>query len=192
MKRTFKTLLGLTLILQGCAPTIIGGGATVATAAAEERGVSGVWDDGKIKAQIAWKLSQEGSSLFADVDVVVRQGRVLLTGTVKNPEDKVRAVNLSWKVKGVREVVDEISTTHKITLANYSKDTWITTKVKSAMLFDNDVTSVNYNVQTINGVVYLMGVAPSRKDMDAAVHKAASVSGVKEVVNHIQLKQPEK
>lgn len=184
MNKYLLSVALISVITSGCAPTIVGGGATVITSAAEERGVSGVYDDAKIKTQIVWKLSQAGSAKFGHVDVVVRQGKVLLTGTVKNPEDKIDAVNMAWKVKGVREVVDEISSTHQVTLSNYAKDSWITTKVKSTLLFDDKVSSINYNVQTINGVVYLMGIAPSQQDLETALNRISQISGVSEVVNH--------
>ena len=184
MNKYLLSVALISVITSGCAPTIVCGGATVITSAAEERGVSGVYDDAKIKTQIVWKLSQAGSAKFGHVDVVVRQGKVLLTGTVKNPEDKVDAVNMTWKVKGVKEVVDEISSTHQVTLSNYAKDGWITTKVKSVLLFDDKVSSINYNVQTINGIVYLMGIAPSQQDLDTALNRISQISGVNEVVNH--------
>jgi osmotically-inducible protein OsmY len=178
------------LLVSGCAPLMVGSAATtVATTATEERTVSGIWDDSKIKTQIIWHYSKHKNDLAGRVDVVVRQGRVLLTGTVDTPQQKIKAVKLAWKVPGVREVMDEISLNKEETLSGYAQDSWVTTQVKSALLFAKDVHSSNYSIQTINGVVYLMGVAASKKELNAALYHVRRVAGVKEVVNFVQLPQ---
>jgi osmotically-inducible protein OsmY len=184
------TLLIVSLALSGCAPAVIGGGAataSVATSATEERGIGGFWDDTKIKTQILWHYNREADILTSQVDVVVRQGRVLLTGTVDKPRLKVEAVRLAWKVPGVREVMDEISLENQETMGSYTHDIWITTKVKSALFFDKEIHSANYNIQTINGVVYIMGVAPDAKELKQVLHICRRINGVKEVVNFVQV-----
>jgi osmotically-inducible protein OsmY len=176
--------------LSGCAPLVIGGGAVtaaVASSATEERGFSGFWDDAKIKSQILWHYSREADFLANQVDVVVRQGIVLLTGAVDQPRLKVEAVRLAWKVPGVREVRDEISLENKETMGSYTHDIWITTRVKSALLFEKGIHSSNYNVQTVNGVVYLMGIAPSAGERDRVLFLTRRIDGVKEVVNFVQV-----
>jgi osmotically-inducible protein OsmY len=181
-------LVSFDVMLSGCAPVIVGGAATtVATAATEERGIGGVWDDTKIKTQILWHYSQEAQGPSGEVDVVVRQGRVLLTGTVDQPQKKIDAVRLAWKVPGVREVVDEIKIGSDTTLSGYAKDSWITTKAKSGLLFDEEIHSVNYNVQTLDGVVYVMGVAPNEQELKRVLDRVSRVAGVKEVVNFVEV-----
>ncbi len=44
----------------------------------------------------------------------------------------------------------------------YAKDAWITTRVRTAIIGDKKAKDVNYKVETVNGVVYLMGIARSR------------------------------
>lgn len=189
---TFMTfgLLAVAGSLSGCAPVILGGGAataTVATSATEERGIGGFWDDTKIKTQILWHYTREANILSSQVDVVVRQGRVLLTGALEDPRLKVEAVRLAWKVPGVREVMDEISLENQETIASYTNDVWITTKVKSALFFDKEIHSANYNIQTINGVVYIMGVAPNAPELKKVLDISSRINGVKEVVNLVQV-----
>lgn len=196
MKQIFASpLILIGFLLSGCAPLILGGGAatgTVAAATTEERGISGFWDDTKIKSQILWHYSREAEALTYQVEVVVRQGRVLLTGSVDDPQLKVEAVKIAWKVPGVREVVDEISLENQETMASYTNDIWITTKVKSALLFERAIHSANYNVQTVNGVVYLMGIAPNRRELDKVIFLIRRITGVKEVVNFVQDRMPNK
>lgn len=181
------SLVGTVGFLQGCAPAIVGGAGAVATSAAEERGIGGVWDDSAIKTKILWHYGQQKNGMIHHIDVVVRQGKVLLTGTVKSPQMKLLAVRLAWKVKGVAEVADELAVGNEESFATYTSDSWVTTKVKTALLFDEDVNSLNYNVQTIKGVVYLMGVAANETDRRHAVERARRVNGVKEVVSYIEV-----
>ena len=177
---------------QGCAPVAVAGGAAGATfTAAEERGVSGAWDDTKIKSKILWKYNKKSQGLFGVVDVVVRQGKVLLTGTVEDPLKKVDAVRFAWEVPGVKAVVDEVKV-GKDSINDFAKDSWITTQLKTNLVFNGDVHSINFNLQTINQTVYIMGVARSRDELERVIHTARTISGVKEVVNYAVIGKAQK
>ena len=184
-----RLICAVMILLQGCAPAAVGGAGAMGTTAAEERGLSGAWEDTKIKSSIMWAYSNEKGNLVHDVDVVVRRGKVLLTGSVKDPKMKIEAVRIAWKTKGVKEVVDEVDLDRKANLKAYSQDTWITTKVKTALLVADDVRSLNYTVQTIDGVVYVMGYTTNAEDLERAMNAVRYVDGVKEVVNYVEVKQ---
>ncbi|MGB1710448.1 MAG: BON domain-containing protein, partial [Candidatus Puniceispirillaceae bacterium] len=65
---------------------------------------------------------QTDASLPTVVDVTVNDGAVLLTGKVKTPEEKVLATKLTWEVRGVREVVNEIQVIDKSSIKDIAKD----------------------------------------------------------------------
>lgn len=67
-------------------------------------------------------------------------------------------------------------------------DSMITTKVKSALIGTEGVSSTAINVETFRGVVQLSGFAASQAEVDKAVKAAQGVSGVKSVKNSIQLR----
>jgi len=174
--------------LTACAPALIGGGAaTVTGAASQERGIDGVASDAAVVSKIMWHYTKENNGLSGMVDVVSRQGKVLLTGTVDEPKKKVDAVRLAWLVKGVKEVVDEIKVAQEESFATFTQDSWLTTKIKTALLFDKNIHSINYNIQTIEGKVYVMGVAPNQAELDRLMNKVRRVGGVKEVINLVQV-----
>lgn len=180
----FLGMLGVLSITPGCAPVAVMGGASAATfTAAEERGVSGFWDDSKIKSKVLWTYNEKAEGLFGVIDVTVRQGKVLLTGKVDNPHKKVEAVRLAWTVKGVQAVLDEVKVGDD-TLGGYAKDSWITAKLKSKLVFDEHVHSINFNFQTIDGIVYIMGVARSQDELNRVLKAASTLEDVKEVVNY--------
>src|SRR5471032_2208137 len=82
--------------LAGCSPLdmTMSGGATVATAASEERGLGQAVNDNGITLGIANAMLQTDPGLMTKVDVEVHEGRVLLAGQVDKPEDRVTAVRL--------------------------------------------------------------------------------------------------
>ncbi|WP_374013242.1 BON domain-containing protein [Pseudoxanthomonas koreensis] len=60
-------------------------------------------------------------------------------------------------------------------------DTWITTKVKSSLLADEDVSGTKLEVDTVNGVVFLTGTAESQAQVDEAKRIATDIDGVSRV-----------
>lgn len=70
----------------------------------------------------------------------------------------------------------------------YFDDTWITTKVKAAMLEDPQVKSAEVNVETFKGVVQLSGFVSSNAAMQQAIKVAKGVPGVTSVKNDMRIK----
>jgi hyperosmotically inducible periplasmic protein len=60
-------------------------------------------------------------------------------------------------------------------------DTWITTKVKSSLLADTDVSGLDIDVETVNGVVTLSGEVEQQAQIDRAARIARDIEGVTEV-----------
>lgn len=69
----------------------------------------------------------------------------------------------------------------------YVDDSWITTKVKSEMIANNDVKAHNINVDTSKGVVTLTGTAETWQESDKAAEIARGIKGVKSVENDIRI-----
>jgi osmotically-inducible protein OsmY len=84
-------------------------------------------------------------------------------------------------------VLNEIETSPK-DIKDYTKDTLIANTVRSKLLFEKDLRSVNYSVDVNNGAVYLIGVAQNQAELDKALKITSSAKGVKRVVNYVILK----
>ena len=67
-------------------------------------------------------------------------------------------------------------------------DSWITTKVKSDLALQKDVSATSIHVDTYEGVVTLSGKVKSQAEADKAVQVAREIKGVKSVVNNIQVR----
>ncbi len=184
-------LLLTACVLAACDPvtvTVAGAGGAVGMGAAEERGFEGAVDDTKIRAAINGQWIDHDVALFREVTLTVTEGRVMLTGSVAKQDTRIEAVRLTWQVAGVRQVIDEIQVTDESGFVSAVQDSWIANKLRTQLMFDGKVKNINYTVDVVNGVVYLMGIAQSQDEMDRVIDKARNLSDVKKVVNHIVLK----
>jgi osmotically-inducible protein OsmY len=187
----------LILTINNCAPLILGAAtSTTSVIVAQERTAGDAIDDATITLKIKSAfLQRKLSELFATVNVITTEGRVLLTGSVPNIELKDEAVEIAWKQKGVKDVFNEIEIkdqTNTINIKDPALDSWITTQLEAKLLFNKQIKSINYNIKTINQVVYLTGIAQNDKELDQVVSVVNTINGVKNVVNHVKLKSDRK
>jgi osmotically-inducible protein OsmY len=175
--------------LTGCLEAAVGAGAAVGTTAMQERGVKGAATDTAIRAEINHHWLNQDHRLFIDLSLQVYEGRALVSGVVKDPQIRADAIQLAWKAKGVREVINEIEVLPEGTgVVDFARDTAITTELKGRLLFAKEINSVNYSVEVINGSVYLLGVAQTPAELDRVLNIARNISNVKRVVTHILMK----
>jgi osmotically-inducible protein OsmY len=70
----------------------------------------------------------------------------------------------------------------------YVDDTFLTTRVKAAVLNESSLKASEINVETFKGVVQLSGFVNSQADINKAIEVARHVPGVKSVKNDMTLK----
>lgn len=190
MRRQICTIAIASALLatSACAPVVIGTGAAVGTTAAQERGVKGAMDDQAIRLDINDRWFKDDHSAYSGVNLQIQEGRVLLTGYVEEPETRVKAVRLAWQATGVQEVINEIEVRNAGSLSDAAQDTWISTKLRARLIGDGQVKARNYSIETVNGTVYLIGIAQSRAELDRVIAHARDVSYVKRVVDYVRIK----
>lgn len=186
-------LLALPLALGGCVGVAVVGGLGAAAgggyAAAQERGVSGAADDFAIKTAVEQGLMKAELQLHgSSIGTTVYDGRVLLTGRVPSPELKTTAEQIARSTNGVHALYDEIEVSPPLGVWDDASDDWITARVRSEMVLDPGVQSVNYTIDTANGSVYLIGSARSQGELDRATQIARYVPGVRRVVSYVELR----
>jgi osmotically-inducible protein OsmY len=185
-------ITALPLAVGGCAAGLVAGGLAAAAgggyAAGQERGVNGAVDDFAVKAEIEQNLVKANPQLQQGVTTTVYGGRVLLTGRVATPEMKATAEQIASSTPNVRGVYDELEVASSESMWDDAKDAWITTRVRSEMVLDPDIRSVNYTIDTANGSVYLIGSARSQTELDKATRIARFVPGVKRVVSYVEIR----
>ena len=173
------------LLASGCIAVAAGTAGAVGLATVQDRSVGEAVDDATLSTDIKTKLLNEGG--FGEVDVEVAQGLVLLSGRVNTPEQRVRAEDIAWSSPRTQDVANEINIeTSGGFLANAS-DELVTARVRASLVASADVKSINYNIETYNGVVYLMGIARSQNELQEATRRASHVGGVKRVVSYVRV-----
>ena len=185
--RLFLLSLLLLCPLAGCG-MVIGAGAAAGTAAMEERGLSAAIDDTIIQTQINAKWLDADSKLFVDISSSVHEGRVLLAGKVPKPEHRVEAVRIAWSVEGVHEVINQIEISDRTGLIDFARDAWVTANLIVKLTVDSQVKAINYSIDTVNGHIFIMGIAQNQNELDRVKAHAQDVSYVRRVTSHAILK----
>lgn len=174
--------------LGGCVSAAVGAGATVGVAAMQERGFMGAVEDTEIRTAINSAWFDKNVDLLTDVGLSVVEGRVLLTGKVPTQKMHDDAVQLARHVEGVQEVIDEIKVTTEGDIGNYTRDVWIATQLKARLMFDEDVAAINYSVMTVDGVIYLSGIAKNEAELERVTNHAREIAYVRRVVSYVVMK----
>ncbi len=168
------TFLIFGLLAQGCA-------------AVEDRRLGQVATDAEIRLDINKRvLNGQNQDLFFDLKTNVYEGRVMLTGAVKLPENRNRIAALAKGIPGVRTIYNDVQVTGAGGFKNTANDVWIKTKVTSQLLAENGVNSANYQTRVVNSVVYIIGRALSKHELGKVMTIARRVEHVTKVVNHIE------
>jgi osmotically-inducible protein OsmY len=190
MKYPCMGILAAVVLLSGCDPVglAVGAGASIGVASEQEGGVRGAITDDAIQLKIADLWVKKDFTMFRKLNATVKEGRVLLTGSVPTPDMRVDAVRLAWQADGVRQVLNEISVDEGGGVTGAVIDSWITSNIKSKLMIDKYVQSINYNIDTVNGNVYLMGVAQNQKELTRVMDYARNASHVHNVVSYVRLK----
>jgi osmotically-inducible protein OsmY len=188
-------VLGIALLLSGCTPVgmVMGGAASLGVAAAQEGGVRAAVTDSAIQLKITDLWLKHDFDLYRKLSLTVKEGRVLVTGSVPNPDMRVEAIRLAWQADGVRQVLNEITVENgkkdKVDAVKGTvTDSWISSNIKTRLLLDKYIESINYNIDTANGTVYLMGVAQDQKELDRVIDYARNTNRVSNVVSYVRLR----
>jgi osmotically-inducible protein OsmY len=192
-KNTLIILLLTTTLVSSCMPALfIGAGATT-VASAKDRSFGSTIDDIKIAAKLKKEFISKGfKKLYTKINVQVVQSRVLLTGEVESDDHIMSAVEIAWSIYGVREVLNELKlsdTSNRLNTAQFTKDTWITSRIKASTFFNRSIKFINYTIVTQNNIVYLFGIARSEEELQKVIDIASKVSGVEKVISHVTIKE---
>lgn len=188
--RLASALTAGVLLLAACTPTgmVIGAGATAGVAASEERGIKGAGSDALIRVEINEAWLNEDFDTFNRLNLQIYEGRVLLSGRVPTQARADKAVQLAWQAEDVREVINEIEISNAGALDDFANDALINARLDSALLFDGEISSINYSTRSVAGTIYLLGVAQDRAELDRVFRVARDIPNVKRVISHVIMK----
>ena len=173
--------------MSGCANAVMGVATAAVAASTTEKGLSTSVADTQIHAKLTDQFIQNDFTLITAVNITVNDGAVLLTGKIEKPEEKILATKLAWKIRGVREVVNELQITDSSSIKDIAKDLAASATLRGKLISDKNVSSLNYSIDVVNGTVYLSGIAADVNEMNRVVKHAREVRFTKQVVNYMIL-----
>jgi osmotically-inducible protein OsmY len=177
-KLFFATVLATHL--NACVPVVIGGAAAGGAVAADRRTAGIFVEDENIELK-AVKHMETTLGENAHVNVTSYNRNVLLTGEVPDEAAKASAETLVKSIKNVRAITNEIMVGPKTSIRSRSNDAYLTYKVKTKFVTENQFPANVVKVVTENSVVYLLGIV-SKTEADAAAEIARNTDGVDKVV----------
>ena len=181
--RVLFSVLLLALVSHGCSVpgTIVGGVSAVGSAALSAPGFEKRMDDAGLMVALNRALLQEDDTLMLKIKIDALAGRVMLTGSV--PEENA-LISLRKSVDaepGIRQVFNYVVVSEPRGFAKVGRDSFISTRLRAALMTDQAISAVNFIIRTHRGVVYILGVAPTEEEAMRVVNHARTISGVVEV-----------
>jgi hyperosmotically inducible protein len=147
-------------------------------------------DDGVVTAKVKSALLADPDIKSFDLKVETRKGEVMLSGFVSNQAQVDRAILVARGVEGVKAVANKMDLKEgAATVGNTVDDGIITAKVKSALLADPDIKSLDIAVVTSKGEAQLSGFVDNQTQIDRAIEVARAVDGVKSVASQMSVKK---
>ena len=147
-----------------------------------------VLDDNTVNASVKAELVGAKGIPSTDINVETYRGIVLLSGFVESQEIKDKAGKIAQGVSGVQKLHNAIAVHSKTSMGTKLDDTVLTSKVKTALMGDDDVKSGQINVETKGGIVQLAGFVSGDAMRKRALEVAGKVEGVKKVENALYVK----
>ena len=133
------------------------------------------------------KLLAMNKNYLLDVKTNVLDGRIIITGKVDTPEEKLKITKLAWETKGARSVKNDLKIKEEFNFQQSAKDVLITSQLRSAMIFNKQIKAVNYNIDTYKKVIYVYGIAHSEEEKKEIFKEAKSILDVEDVILSIFL-----
>ena len=148
----------------------------------------GVARDLATATKLRTKLLDTGEAYVTGVGIEVYEGRVLLTGTLEKEPMRAAAVKLAWKTEGVKDVINEIQIGQS-SLRDIARDSWITAQLKTKITFDKKILAINFSIETVNGIVYLIGIAQDQGELDRILAHGRGIDYVRRIISHVRVKK---
>ena len=186
MIKIVLAILSLFLI-QSCAPIIGAAGIASLGTASKEKGFATSIGDTIISTNISNKIFKYNPDIIKDTRVFVNSGSVLITGKVKNTEMKIELTKIIWKIRGVKQVNNEVQIDGVSDIKNIARDIASMGEIRARIMANKRINSLNFSIDVVNDIAYLSGIAENVEEMKLVKDQAASSRFVKEVLNFITL-----
>jgi osmotically-inducible protein OsmY len=181
MKKIVITFFSF-LILTGCVGVgsegVLGTGVSIYL---DPRSLGTQIDDSIMQKSLLIRIAKTDKKYILDVSSKVVDGHIFLTGVVEKVDEKILITKLAWKTEGARSVKNNIEVKDKFSLKNYSQDVLISSQMKVALLANKKISMSNYQVNTVNQVIFIFGIAANEAERREVMNEASLIKDVKSV-----------
>ena len=188
MKNKFINILLLLFFLNGCVGAsskgVFGTGVSVAL---DPRTVGTQIDDGIMDKNLDAKLILMNKNYLLSVSTQVLDGRIFITGKVDDPEEKLKITKLAWEIEGARSVKNDLKIKEEFNFKQSAKDVLITSQLRTALIFNKEIKSSNYSIDTYKKKIYIYGIAETKDEESLVLEEAKQILDVEDVISSILL-----
>ena len=186
IKLIFSLLL--LFLLSNCVGTsttgVFGTGVSIAM---DPRTLGTQIDDSIMEKNLKTRLIILDKKYFLSVKTKVLDGRILITGKVDTPEEKLKITKTAWETKGARSVKNDLKIKENFNFKQSAKDLLITSQLRSAIIFNKKIKAVNYNIDTYKKKIYIYGIAQSKEERVEVIKEGKEILDVEDVIASILL-----
>lgn len=190
MKNYLPTVALIMMIaMTGCAAAVVAGGATGGYAVAtDERPVDRLVDDSTITSRINTDMIKDSMVKARQIDVDTVGGHVTLTGVVETREEADRAVVIAGRAPGVKSVRNNLQIGEK-SWKEVFNDKVLGSKIKSKLIVEPEIRSLNIDVDVHRGIVTLTGMVETGNQKNRAIEIARTTDGTLKVVDNLKVRK---
>jgi len=142
-------------------------------------------DDSIMQKNLQARLALAEKKYLVKLSVKVLDGRIFLGGKVDEPEEKLKITKMAWETKGSRSVKNNIVIKQKFSFKNTVKDILISSQLRTALILNKNVKAANFNIDTINQITYIFGIAHTEDEKREIVQEAKLIVDLKKLVTSI-------
>ena len=187
MKNIFFILV-LALLTFSCVGTSsVGNFGSGVSIAYDPRTVGMQIDDSIMQKNLIGRLTLTDKKYIISISAKVLDGNIYLSGKVDEPEEKLKIIKMAWETKGARSVQSTVTIKGNNNFKSTAKDILITSQLRTALIFNKLTKATNYTIDTINGKIYIFGIAMTKKEKEKVISEAYQIHGVKDVIPSIYL-----
>ena len=176
------------LLFSGCvgysSTGVLGTGVSIAL---DPRTIGTQIDDSLMQKNLRAKLILLDKSYIINVKTKVLDGRIFITGKVDTVEEKLKITKLGWEIKGARSVKNDLKIKEKFNFSQVAKDVLITSQLRTALITNKKIKSVNYDIDTYKKIIYVYGISQNEEERAEVINEAKKVLDVEDVVTSIFL-----
>ena len=160
---------------------IVGSVSTAGVAAIRLSGFDKTLDDAQIKLNLVTEMLSRDDTLFLNVSIDSMAGRVMITGAVPNEAAQKMLSEVAQAHKNVRGVFNKTVIGKKRSAGQAVADGWLSTRLKTKLLLDGEVSAVNFIIHVHRNVVYILGIALTQQEGQRVIGHARTLDGVADI-----------